>query len=199
MLKGNDSNNFFLKQHSSKLTFKKIKNLIILFTPTFLNQGIEMFFSLMLFVGGGKRAYRNLFGYPARGQRSWSNGKTVQKCNGAVFNFKYNKLRRLNKKLNLTKNLFLAEYINLLWQKNWSIEWHSVRPRIRNIPFYVKNKQYIDITNMLGFNIQNFLPNSGTKKIKPHRRKRKIITNKFSTGFPFGFTIRYANQLKNLK
>lgn len=70
MFKCNKSNNFFLKQYSSKLTSKKIKNTIELLIPTYLNQSIELFFSLILFIGGGKRAYRNLFGYPARGQRS---------------------------------------------------------------------------------------------------------------------------------
>lgn len=52
---------------------------------------------------------------------------------------------------------------------------------------------------MLGFNIQHFVVNQSTGKVKPHRRKRKVITNKFSTGFPFGFTFIYAQQLRNIK
>lgn len=189
--------NFFLKIYSNNISHNNLlyfkKNII----PSFLNNSVELFFSLVLFVGGSLRSYRSLFGYPCKGQRTWSNANTMRNTKSILFNYKYNKLKKLNKKITINKNILLGEYINLFWQQQWYYEWWSAYLKLKKIPFFLKKTNFIDINSLSNFNIYSFYKNP-LKKKKPHQKKKKQPKNKFTIGFPFGFSFKYTDQLKKL-
>lgn len=90
--------------------------------PTFIKNRKWLYYSLTLFVGTNVRAFRLLLGYPTRGQRTWSNASTNRNNNNMVYNLKFSKFGRHNQNITPTKAMFLAEYINLFWQRQWFLE-----------------------------------------------------------------------------
>lgn len=73
--------------------------------------------------------WRHVRGYPANGQRTWSNGKSVSKNNSTLRVFReaqiissFGKKRRKQ-----ATNLVLGEYNNKLWKYTWFSEWDQAR------------------------------------------------------------------------
>jgi len=181
-------------------TYKKnifIGNLASHLEPVFIKKGRWLYYSLSLFLGANVRAFRLLFGYPTRGQRTWSNAST-NKNNNVIYNLKFSKFSKFNKSLVPTKSIFLSEYINLFWQKQWFLEWFSVYKKLQFTPLHVKKKDLVDVQSVVSFNINhNFKYNFNRKKIK-HKRKRIFPKNKVSTGVPFFYSSVYKNNLTKL-
>lgn len=181
-----------------KVFSKKNKIINLKTTPSFIGKERWIYYSMSLFVGANLRAYRLLFGYPSKGQRTWSNGLTNKNKINLIYNLKFNKFSKLHKSLDLTKSIFLAEYINLFWHKQWFLEWFSVYKKLQFTPLHIKKNNLVDIVSVNSFNINhNFKYNINRKK-KSHKRKRVFPKNKVATGIPFFFSKVYSNKIDKI-
>ena len=94
------SNLLFYKKFLSKknnITHKKnifIDTKLTSLCPKFLGNNKWVYYSLTLFLSTNVRAFRLLFGYPSKGQRTWSNASTNKNCNNVIYNLKFNKFSK---------------------------------------------------------------------------------------------------------
>lgn len=87
---------------------------------------------------GSYKAWRHCRGYPVKGQRTWSNGKSCSKNNNLLKNYRLKQFQSMygySKKINYA-TLIQAECMNRLWLKTWPFEWaqgrkHAVRSKSR--------------------------------------------------------------------
>lgn len=192
------TNLLFSKKFVSKKNYIFHKNFKNKLNPLFLKGEKWLYYSMILFVGVNVRAYRLLLGYPTRGQRTWSNAKTNRNLNSIIFNLKFNKFSKFNSSITSTKSIFLAEYINLFWQRQWFLEWFSVYKKLQYTPLHMKRNNLIDINSVLNFNINHNYKYNVNQKKKSHKRKRLFPKNKVSTGVPFFFSSIYKSNLTKL-
>lgn len=135
-----------------------------------------------------------LFSKPAKGQNTNSNGKTAKKLTHELFTFKYAVLKTYCH--TLTKPIFVAEYINLFWQHQWVFEWVSSYKKLKILPIYVRKTSFIDITSINRFYIYNFYNNPFKRQLRVTQKRKKVTPkNKYATGLPFGFSLKFKKQL----
>ena len=198
------SNLLFYKKFLSgtnQITLKKnafIDSQLLRLTPAFIKNKKWIYYSLILFLSANVRAFRLLLGYPTRGQRTWSNASTNRNNSNVIYNLKFNKFSKFNKSIVPTKAIFLAEYINLFWQRQWFLEWFSVYKKLQFTPLHIKKNNLIDVQSVVSFNINHNYNYSLDKKKKSHKRKRLFPKNKVSTGVPFFFSSIYKSNLSKL-
>lgn len=74
------------------------------------------------------RSYRHFYGFPSRGQRTWSNSNTTKALNNTIRNYKIKWMKKYfaNVKCNDLRNVSVAEHYNLIWFKQWKHEWKVV-------------------------------------------------------------------------
>jgi hypothetical protein len=97
---------------------------------------------------------------------------------------------------NITKPIFIAEYVNLFWQHQWVFEWVSSFQKLRKLPLYIKKTNFIDIQSMNRFLVYHHYNNPFKRSKKTSQKRKKVIPkNKYSSGFPFGFSIIFKKQL----
>lgn len=164
-------------------------------TNTFLKKK-NLFFCILLLSNTEVRGFRIIFQKPVNGQLTNSNASTIKNNTHLLFNYKYNVFKKLIG-LNLTKPLFLAEYINLFWQQQWVYEWVSSYKFLKKLPIYLQKTNFIDIPNITLFNIYHYYNSPfKLKKKNSQKRKKTIPKNKFTTGLVFGFNIIFSKQLQ---
>lgn len=157
-----------------------------------------LFFCLTLLHNTEVRGFKILFQKPVNGQQTNSNASTVRRQTHALYSYKFEKLAKIVS-INLTKPIFIAEYVNLFWQHQWVYEWVSGYKNLQKLPIYVRRTNFIDIPNMNRYNIYNFYQNPFKRVNKQsHRRKKVIPKNKYATGYPFGFSFIYSKQLQTI-
>jgi len=161
-------------------------------------KNISLYYCLNILHRTEVRGFYALFGKPVNGQRTGSNAKTAAKVPNQLYAYKYNLLKGNCGGL-LTKPIFLSEYINLFWQQQWVFEWVSSYKLLKRLPVYLRKTQFIDIANISTYNMYSFYSNpfKSAGKLKQKRRKT-IPKNKYPTGFIFGFSIIYKNQLNHI-
>ena len=121
------------------------------------------------------KTYRHLFGLPVNGQRTWSNANTTYYNNLLLRQYKLKKFSLFlsNSKPLTFKKIFLSEYINFFWQKQFFLEWVSVRRRR-----YLFQKKNIYINYKVDF---NFLVNANVEHFYNRTlmlKKKKVIEKK---------------------
>ena len=105
------------------------------------------------------KTYRHIFGLPVNGQRTWSNANTSYYNNLLLRQYKLKKFSTFlrNSKPLSFKKIFLCEYVNLFWQKQFFLEWVSVRRKKylfqrRNLYIHYK----VDFNFLVNANIEHF-------------------------------------------
>lgn len=161
---------------------------------------IYLYYFLIIDICASYKTYRHLFGLPVNGQRTWSNANTTYYNNLLLRQYKFKKFNLfLQNSLPFSfKKIFLCEYINLFWKKQFFLEWASVRRKkflFQKKNLYVHYK--IDFNYLSLANIEHFYKRSlFLKKQKSHRKKRKYSTNSFNIGWQFGFSKDYVLYLR---
>ena len=141
------------------------------------------------------KTYRHIFGLPVNGQRTWSNACSTYYNNLLLKEYKLKKFTTfLNDPKPLSfRKVFLCEYVNLFWKKQFFLEWASVRRRrhmVQQRALHVQPK--VDFNFLVNANIEHFFLRSILlKKKKSHRKKRKFNKNAFNVGWNFGFSKDY--------
>jgi hypothetical protein len=159
----------------------------------------SLFFCLKILHNTQTQGFRVLFGKPVNGQRTICNGKTAKKQQSPLYSFKYKHLNSLVSG-KLTKPMFVAEYVNLYWQQQYTFEWVSSYKTISTLPIYLKKTNFIDVANLNNFYIYSSYNNPFKKNNKnKHKRKKTTPRNKFTTGLPFGFSLIYKKQLNSIR
>lgn len=143
------------------------------------------------------KTWRHIKGYPVRGQRTWSNGKSSTKNNVLLKNFRINQIikhygKKRKKKANL---LVLGEYVNKLWLFTWRNEW--LQARYHNLISAKKRGQKntlkIDLKN-LAMSITSGYKRKG-KATKFNTAKNKLNIN--TIGLPLFFTKHIYSKVFN--
>jgi len=189
---------FFLKKqyYLDILYFNLFYYYLIQFlTKTISYKFIYFYYLIILDICASYKTYRHLFGLPVNGQRTWSNANTTYYNNLLLRQYKLKKFSLFlqNAKPFSFKKIFLCEYINLFWKKQFFLEWASVRRKkylFQTKNLYVHYK--IDFNHLSYAHIEHFYKRSlDLKKLKNHRKKRKFLKNIFNVGWQFGFSKEY--------
>lgn len=142
------------------------------------------------------RGWRHSRGLPVRGQRTWSNSKSVNKSNNTLRNFKLNLSRKYygNIPFGDIKVATLAEKINDVWKEQWEHEWTSAKnSRLK----YKGNRNLIkiDIYSMANNQVMHPFKLKNLSK----KQKQSFKKNYFSLGFDNGFTKPLLMDLHNIE
>lgn len=166
------------------------------FLPPYLSY-YKLLLSNMLFIDlcSIYKSYRHIFGLPVNGQRTWSNANSTYYSNLILRHYKLKKFSFfiIDSKPLSFKKVFLAEYVNFFWKKQFYLEWVSVKKR-REYFFQKTSKMpyKIDYNYLVNCNIEHFfLKSLNLKKKKSHRKKKIFLKNSFNVGWPFGFSRDY--------
>ena len=143
---------------------------------TFINISI-------MFFNKSYKGFRHLFNLPCNGQRTWSNGKTLNKKKNVLIESMYNVFKDGLPNAHPTeiKSSFQLEKYNLLWINQWKPEWMLGNKRIQ-ADLKKTNKTYKFESNSLVRINPNFV------KIK----KKQVAP----LGFEPGFTKFYLKEMK---
>lgn len=142
------------------------------------------------------RGFRSLFGYPVRGQKTWSNANTVRRFTPTLLLLKQNQLTTYSfHKYSITE--VLTEYINYIWYLQWNVEWKSMRKNWKHHKFFKTNpSKFLKFDDIINFRIEHFTQEVlEKKKFKSHRKKKRIDKNVITGGFFFGFVGYYSKLL----
>lgn len=142
------------------------------------------------------RGWRHSRGLPVRGQRTWSNSKSVNKSNNTLRNFKLNISRKYygNIPFGDIRVATLAEKINDVWKEQWEHEWTSAKnSRLK----YKGNRNLIkiDIYSMANNQVMHPFKLKNLSK----KQKQSFKKNYFSLGFDNGFTKPLLMNLHNIE
>lgn len=164
-------------------------NFLLTHIPVFFNfKNIYLYNLLLLDYTNTYKVYRHIFNLPVNGQRTWGGGKSIKLQPSLLYSYK---LKKINKELNTTIPMFLAEYVNLMWYHQWYHEWTVSEKYFNRLPSYVlkKKKKYIGVNLIADRRIESFFNHPYKFKKKKHHRKKKIINKHvLTTGLSFGFT-----------
>ena len=194
---------FFLKKKYNPdiLYFNIFFTYLLTFSTNSLSyKFIYLYYFLIIDICSSYKTYRHLFGLPVNGQRTWSNANSTYYNNLLLRQYKFKKFNLFlqNAAPFSFKKIFLCEYINLFWKKQFFLEWASVRRKkflFQKRNLYVHYK--IDFNYLSSANIEHFYKRSlNLKKQKSHRKKRKYSTNSFNIGWQFGFSKEYISYLR---
>jgi len=149
------------------------------------------------------KTYRHIFGLPVNGQRTWSNANNSYTTNIILRQYKLKKFSNflVNSKPFEFKKIFLAEYVNFFWKKQFFLEWLSVKKKRL---LFLQNNYYItykvDFDSMVKGRIDHFfLKILNLKKKKSHRKKKNFLKNTFNTGWDFGFSKFYIDNVRKIE
>lgn len=176
-----------LKEYSFENFDELSWNCFVFFFKKFFNFGCSLnlcFINIsIMFLSKSYKGWRHLFNLPANGQRTWSNGKTLNiKKNVLTDNlYLYFKEGMPNAHPTEIKSSFQLEKYNLLWLNQWKPEWMLGNKRIQS-DLKKTNKTYKFEANSLVKINPNFV------KIK----KKKVAP----IGFEPGFTKFYLKEMK---
>ena len=161
--------------------------------PLSFNQ-LYLYNLLLIDYTNSYKTFRHLFNLPVNGQRTWGGGKSIKIMKSHLYNFK---IKKFLKHTNSNSMFFTAETINLLWKNQWLHEWLYSRKYEAKLPWYVKRKRkYVAISEMASRRVQSFFNHPfKNKKKKSHRKKKTINKNVLTTGFNYGFSYLYKNNL----
>ena len=144
------------------------------------------------------RGWRQWFGYPSRGQRTWTNAWTAYRSNTFLRNFKLECAGRAFKKIPIHFHslALYAEQINYLWKLQWESEWKKAKKaRLKHLDSSEgKRSMKVDLYAMAANRVIPKIKGKSKRKLRP----RGI----FTLGFPKGFTklmfeITLRRRLKN--
>ena len=179
--------------------------------PVFLPQSLYPISYLMWCCSGTTRGWRNIRGYPIRGQRTHSNAKSSRK-NRELVNFISDgfKVEFGNFKKSLYPTLILAEFNNTLWYFTWFYEWFEASFFVKSLASGKNNNKSTFNPLMLASGQVNGFTRTG-KAAKKGKGRR--ITKVFTIGVPlffsrwvfyetlpdgFNFKLRIAEQVRRV-
>jgi len=131
------------------------------------------------------RGVRHSFGFPVRGQRTWSNAWSSYRSNLTLRQFKIKLSKRLYTSVTLSDlNIaYLAEQMNNLWKIQWEGEWKKAK-RQRQLIAKKSHGQYnVDLSLMASANVVTKAKKGGA----------------YLLGFESGFTRHVLKQATKLK
>jgi hypothetical protein len=169
--------------------FDNVKNRF--YTQWFTPTKLIMFYHLVLGVSLNRRVFRLVFSLPVNGQKTWSTVKSLKKHTNSVLYWKLNFFTKIFKKSNII--LFLSEYLNLVYQAFWRVDWLFNKNLLNRLISFNKLKRFIDVSSLSQLQVLNFYkPLIFLKKTK---KKNKNIKKRRNIGFKFGFTKFYRKHL----
>ena len=145
--------------------------------------GNILFFDMI----GLYKAWRHVRGYPTRGQRTWSNGKSVTKNNTVFRSFRLQQFYTEfgTKKRTSFQILLNAEYNNRLWQKTWITEWTRAKLSMLKTVKGVKKKILtIDMVSLAKGVTTGYARKGKAIKYSRGKKALKMLT----VGLPIYFT-----------
>jgi len=182
---------FFIPEYQILYVFHFVRQ----FIPAPLDcQMLYLYNLLLIDYTNSYYTFRHLFNLPVNGQRTWGGGKSIKITKSQLFNYK---LKKFIKYTGGNALFYTAEVINLLWKYQWVHEWFYQKKYIEYLPWYIKRKRkYVAISEMAAKRVESFFkhPYKGKKK-KSHRKKKIINKNVITSGFLFGFSVIYKNNL----
>lgn len=135
------------------------------------------------------RGYRHFRGFPVRGQRTWSNGWSSFRSNKILRTIRLqwaNKFYNLNNVKN-TKMGLLAEYVNLLWFKQWTKIWLKAQKKQQKKKLIDSKKKKLNIKNLSEFHIS--IPIKTNKSRQLTKKQKSLMSDSFYLlGFKLGFS-----------
>lgn len=145
------------------------------------------------------KMWRHIKGYPANGQRTWSNGKSVTRNNSLLKNFRIQQILVAygKKRKNKAPQLVLGEYYNKLWLKTWKSEWKQARRfNLRQSRGRRKNNtMFIDLRSLASGITGGYTRKGKARRFNKAKKKFKNIT----VGLPLFFTRYIYTKAKNKK
>jgi len=178
----------FYKNWQKILFFKYLLNII---PENFNFHQRKLLHIFILYTVFSYQGWRHFFGLPIRGQRTWSNNKTIYRLPNFLkkFIFECFHKRFLLKSSKNTETILMAEHINKFWYLEWHLEWQSANEEFKqNVG---KNKYYkfkIDYPYLLNFQIKT----PWTKRFLKKKKKKEA----FTVGFDFYYTINLITKKK---
>lgn len=136
-----------------------------------------------------KKVYNYYFNTPLNNQRTRSKSPVHWKMNKHILFFKFIARIVCLKKIRLSKNFLVFDYINRLWQKQWNAEWLRIHLHWLKVKkFTKKNKAKINIPILkYKYVIRNF---------KVVNKKKQKFLKQFNLGI---ITFDYINEAVNSK
>lgn len=140
------------------------------------------------------RGWRHYKGLPVRGQRTWSNAWSVYRSNNILRNFKLQRSKKyfMNVPVREGNVAYSAEYVNLLWKRQWPFEWYAAKSQRLNFTGHPSTLR-IDLYSMANYQIMHPLKLKNLSK----KQKQAYKRNYFSLGFDPGFTKPLMNAMFN--
>lgn len=131
------------------------------------------------------RGWRHFYGLPVRGQRTWTNSRTVYRSNLVLRDYKVMVAKRLYGTIPLSElnTLQLAERVNMLWKLQWENEWRAAKKkRLHSV------KSNSKVTSVDLYSMSRGFVNIESKKKKDKKKaKANYSKNVLSLGFDPGF------------
>ncbi len=136
------------------------------------------------------KGWRHLLGLPVNGQRTWSNANSSYNSNKLLrdYKFKLGKLffgRTVGGDL---QQILMSEYINMLWRKQWFLEWSHARTILKKSTKKKGSGFKFDINatarGWIG-NLKKNNPKLGKKKKKNANRFFRIWSRIYENIFKF--------------
>lgn len=185
-LKFFEERNEVLKKYSFEMYDELSWNNFISFNKKFISFDILKLTLInisLLFFNKSYKGWRHLFNLPANGQRTWSNGKTLNIKKNLLIDIMFSVFKEGMPNAHPTeiKSSFQLEKYNLLWLNQWKPEWMLGNKWIQ-ADLKKTNRTYRFESNSLVKINPNFV------KIK----KKKIAP----LGFDPGFTKFYLKEMK---
>lgn len=131
------------------------------------------------------KAWRHIKGYPARGQRTYSNAMGARKHKLLLFfRLEQFKNRFGRRKRNIYPTLIQAEYNNRLWYWTWFREWKEASFFMFRLSQYVPKRAPFDPVNLALGRVNGFARKGKAAKMG----KAKKVTKTFTIGVPLFFS-----------
>lgn len=132
------------------------------------------------------KAWRHIKGYPVRGQRTWSNGKSCTKNNSTLKSFRLQQFyKEFGTKKRTNFNVLLnAEYNNKLWQKSWVSEWHRAKTYCLRTRNRKTNTITVDIVSLSKGITTGYIRRGQASKYNKGKKALKMVT----LGLPIFFS-----------
>jgi len=149
---------------------------------------------LLLDLNTSYRGWRHSKGLPVRGQRTWSNAWSVYKSNNILRNYRLRQARKyfMNVPVREGNVAYAAEYVNLLWRRQWPFEWYAARNNRLGFKGHPSTMK-IDLYSMANYQIMHPYKLQNLSK----KQKQSYKRNYFSLGFDTGFTKALMNAMFN--
>ena len=131
------------------------------------------------------RGWRHFKCLPVRGQRTWTNASTVLRVNRTLRDLKVRVARNVygNFGSSAVSTAIFAEQYNMLWYRQWHMDWAAAKHKRINFSAKSKNVCIMDLNSTALGKI------SGSNRLaKPGKKKKVYKKNTFTIGFTLGST-----------